>query len=519
MTIKKPFFDYFLNKLIYFAEHKNNDIIKNNNNMLNIPSLSNTLLNKIINQNETKLSSDKGINYIEQKNELIEEDLNFEDNNIINNNNSISDIENKSFHQIKQKKEEINTHLNIKNIRCLEKDINDNGLKELLKIKDPEKFSDILTNIIIEQILKSEIKPFSPFEKLVPFKSFKYDNLQKSQNTSLNNSYISSSCASIDQMSMNNNNNSRNESKNQALNESLISQMSYNSEFNKTVKDKKREQSMSIYVQKIGPKLVELICIEIKKNYNRIYDNISTPLRTDLKEIIIALILKDNELLKQNYRFLTVKEELKEIINRKKIINEFSKINRKIRKKYNQDKMDESFDIFLNLSVIDTAIEIISKERIYGEVGEPFSLNSLRKRELMFKYERNKPKRLVQLVYNSLMEYLNNPIFLIKDSILNADEKKIIKWFKKDLEEEECQWEDMEIVETQSKLEVSELIIEQLYNEIIEILEHIQLSRKNPELYHYKSIYACEDIPKLSFQQPTEDDLIQEGNGIDIIGP
>jgi hypothetical protein len=318
---------------------------------------------------------------------------------------------------------------------------------------------------------------------------------------------------------MNNNNNSRNESKNQALNESLISQMSYNSEFNKTVKDKKREQSMSIYVQKIGPKLVELICIEIKKNYNRIYDNISTPLRTDLKEIIIALILKDNELLKQNYRFLTVKEELKEIINRKKIINEFSKINRKIRKKYNQDKMDESFDIFLNLSVIDTAIEIISKERIYGEVGEPFSLNSLRKRELMFKYERNKPKRLVQLVYNSLMEYLNNPIFLIKDSILNADEKKIIKWFKKDLEEEECQWEDMEIVETQSKLEVSELIIEQLYNENIEILEHIQISRKNPELYHYKSIYACEDIPKLSFQQPTEDDLIQEGNGIDIIGP
>jgi hypothetical protein len=211
MTIKKPFFDYFINKLIYIVEQRNNDITKNNNNIFNISSLSN---------------------------------------------NSISDIENKSFHQIKQKKEEINTHLNIKNIMCLEKDINDNGLKELLKIKDPEKFSDILTNIIIEQILKSEIKPFSPFEKLVPFKSFKYDNLQKSQNTSLNNSYISSSCASIDQISMNNNNNSRNESKNQALNESLISQMSYNSEFNKTVKDKKREQSMSIYVKKIGPKLV-----------------------------------------------------------------------------------------------------------------------------------------------------------------------------------------------------------------------------------------------------------------------
>ena len=525
MTIKKPFFDYFLNNLVYFVEQRNNDIIKNNNNMLNIPSLSNSLLNKIINQNETKLSSDKEINYIEQKNDLIEEDLNFEDNNIINNNNnSISDIENKSFHQIKhkivgQKKEEINTHLNIKNLIYLEKEEKEHDLKELLKIKDPESFSDILTNLIIEEILKSEIKPFSPFEKLVPFKSFKYDCLQKSQNTSLNNSYISSSCASIDQLSMSNNSNSRNDPRIIALNESLISQMSFNSEFNKTIKDKKREQSMSIYVQKIGPKLVELICIEVKNNYNRIYDNISTPLRTDLKEIIIALMLKDNELLKQNYRFLTVKEELKEIINRKKIINEFSKINRKIRKKYNQDNIDESFDIFLNLSIIDTAIEIISKERIYGEVGEPFSLNSIRKRELMFKYEKNKPKKLVQLVYNSLMEYLNNPIFLIKDNILNADEKKITKWFKKDLEEEEYQWEDMEIVETQSKLEVTELIIEQLYNEIIEILEHIQLSRKKSELYHYKSIYACEDIPKLGFQQTTENDIIQEGNGIDIIDP
>ena len=525
MTIKKPFFDDFINKLIYFVNERNNDIIENNNNMLNFPSLSNNLLNKIINQNETKLSSDKGINYIEQKNDLIEEDLNFEENNIINynNNNSLSDIENKSFHKIKhkdvgQKKEEFNTHLNIKNLINLEKNNNNFDLKELLKIKDPEKFSDILTNLIIEELLKSEIKPFSPYEKLVPFKSFKYDSLQKSQNTSLNNSYISSSCASIDQLSMNNNN-SHNDSRIMALNESLISQMSYNSEFNKTIKDKKREQSMSIYVKKIGPKLVELICIEVKNNYNRIYDNISTPLRTDLKEIIIALMLKDNELLKQNYRFLTVKEELKEIINRKKIINEFSKINRKIRKKYNQDKIDESFDIFLNLSIIDTAIEIISKERIYGEVGEPFSLNSIRKRELMFKYQKNKPKKLVQLVYNSLMEYLNNPIFLIKDSILSADEKKITKWFKKDLEEEQCQWEDMEIVETQSKLEVTELIIEQLYNEIIEILEHVQLSRKKSELYHYKSIYACEDIPKLSFQQITENDLIQEGNGIDIIGP
>jgi hypothetical protein len=98
--------------------------------------------------------------------------------------------------------------------------------------------------------------------------------------------------------------------------------------------------------------------------------------------------------------------------------------------------------------------------------------------------------------------------------------KKIVNYFKKDLEENECQWEDMEIVETQSKLEVTELILDQLYNEMIEILEHVQLSRKRSDLYQEKSIYACEDIPKLSFQQTTtENEYLQDGEGREIFGP
>ena len=180
---------------------------------------------------------------------------------------------------------------------------------------------------------------------------------------------------------------------------------------------------MSIYVQKIGPKLIKLICNEIKINYNRIYENISTPLKTDFEEIIIALELKDNEKLKKNYRVLQVQEELKDIINREKIIRKFAIFNKRIRKKYNQN-IDEIYDIFLNLSLIDTAIEIINKERIYGEIGEPFSFYSLRNREIGFKYNKNEPKKLVSLVYRALMEYINNPIFLIKDSVINADEKK-----------------------------------------------------------------------------------------------
>lgn len=52
------------------------------------------------------------------------------------------------------------------------------------------------------------------------------------------------------------------------------------------------------------------------------------------------------------------------------------------------------------------------------------------------------------------------------------------------------------------------MVLEQLLNEVVEILEHVQLSRRKPQLYQNKSIYACEDIPRLSFQQyTTENDV------------
>ena len=312
----------------------------------------------------------------------------------------------------------------------------------------------------------------------------------------------------MDQISLNNNSSYSN------LNESLLSQMSYYSEFNKTIRDKKKEQALSFYSKKIGPKLVDMICDEIKNNYNRIINNINIPLKTNFEKIVVALELKDNDQLKQNYRILNANEELKDIINTEKIIKNFEKINKKIRIKYNQNNINENFDLFMNLNIIDTAIELINKERLYGEIGEPFAYNSIRNRLIGPKYNENNPQKLIKFVKNNLLEYINNPIFLIKDNMVNADEKDIIKYFKKDLKENEEQWEDMEIVETQSKLEVTEIILDQLYNELIEILEHVQFSRKRPDLYQEKSIYACEDIPKLSFQQTTtENENIYEGGG------
>ena len=71
--------------------------------------------------------------------------------------------------------------------------------------------------------------------------------------------------------------------------------------------------------------------------------------------------------------------------------------------------------------------------------------------------------------------------------------------------------------ETQLKVEVTEMIMEQLYNEIIEILEHVQYSRRRPDLYQNKSIYACEEIPKLSFQVTTTENLESENEENDLM--
>ena len=74
--------------------------------------------------------------------------------------------------------------------------------------------------------------------------------------------------------------------------------------------------------------------------------------------------------------------------------------------------------------------------------------------------------------------------------------------------EGEEMWKNFDLDETSIKLELSEMVLEQLLNEVVEILEHVQLSRKRPSLYQNKSIYACEDIPRLSFQQyNTENDF------------
>jgi hypothetical protein len=280
----------------------------------------------------------------------------------------------------------------------------------------------------------------------------------------------------------------------------------YSSIFNKTVKEKKKEQSTQLYNTKIGPELIKLIKKEIIDKYPLIYNNISTPYQNIPEGLMTSLSLQDPELLRVNYRVPPLQTEIAEIIDKPKIINEFIPINKAIRVRENI-LSKENYDMMLNNCLVDSAIELINKERMYGEQGDPLPWSN-RTREIKYKYEKDNPFKLAEYVEKELMKLLNNKIGMITenydhmtiDQINMERERKLVEMIRDDLKESEPMWNNLEMEETQIKVEVTELILEQLYNEVIEILEHIEYSRKKPELYQNKSIFACEEIPKLTFQ-------------------
>ena len=196
---------------------------------------------------------------------------------------------------------------------------------------------------------------------------------------------------------------------------------------------------------------------------------------------------------------LNVKEELKNILNKNEILEKFSKINKKIRKKKGLEE-DNFYDNLINECIIDATVEIINKERYYGEQGEPFPF-SKREKILVFKYKKDDPKPLMRHVYKEINKMLFGKGNIIKENspIFDKNDPFLMNIFKKEMENKNI-WSELEIQEEQVKSIASSVIFEQLINEVIEILEHVQLNRKRPELYQDKSIYACDDIPRLSFQ-------------------
>ena len=398
--------------------------------------------------------------------------------------------------------------------------------------ENKEKFSDELVNEILKKIIFSEIK--SSKIKLLPNKKYKFDkflkksnnnnNSSQSQNNSLANSCNSAgnirdshqSGSSLNQLSLHEDTFS--------LNDSLNSNYSVYSVFNKTIKDKKKEHSLSLYFKKICPKLISYLHKEIIKKYPRIYENISSQKKNVSENLMISLMLQDAQMLRNNYKKICYKENLEKIIDKKEILKNFASINRKIRQEDNITS-DNYYDNMLNECVLETAIELIEKERFYGDNGEPLKWSS-RTREITFKYDKNDAKKFADYICKNILTIIHNRIGLINDnySYMNQDEinyereKRLLDTIKNDLNGNENQWKNLEMEETQLKVESTEMILDQLYNEVIEILEHIQYNRVSPELYQFKSIYACEEIPKLSFQQTTTEDVaIPEGEENDFM--
>ena len=390
------------------------------------------------------------------------------------------------------------------------------------EIKNPEKISDDLTKEILNKIISTEIK--SSKKKLIPTKKFKFDKFDKmnSQNNSLNNSFGSVGnthdhlskefgLSGLSQLSL--------ADDLLSLNDSIMSNYSAHSVFNKTIKDKKKEQTLHLYYNVIAPKLIRIIRKEIIEKYPLIYENISTPMKNNSEKLMMSLALQDAELLRDNYKTTKNLMSIAKILDKDKILKNFEPINKKIR---NIDNLtsDNFYDKMLNDCIVETAIEIINKERLYGKNGEPLKWSS-RTHELAFKYKKDEPKKLANYVCKKLYFAIRNKVGLISDNydnmspeILNNErDKRLTNIIKRDLYEYEYQWNNLEMEETQLKVDNAELIMDQLYNEVIEILEHIQFSRLRPDLYQNKSIYACEEIPKLDFQlTTTEDATLAEGN-------
>ena len=478
-----------------------------------------------VKENPSSLEKEKPI----EKNKIIIDNVFDDKKNEIEKINEAKKIEilKQNLIENKTEEEEEKEKDNIKEIE--EKNKEDEDKKGILsdklnKIKDIDSLVNSLTEEIILKLIDSEIK--STKKKLIPLKKFKYDKFEKVSNV-LNSSFGSAG-NSHDHLSkefglsgLSNQLSLADELL--SLNDSLMSNYSSNSVFNKTIKDKKKEKTTNLYFKEIAPRLIKLIRKEIISKYNLIYENISTPMKNNSEKLMISLALQDADLLRDNYKNMNNLTSISKILDKQKILKTFEPINKKIRNNDNVTS-DNFYDKMLNDCIIETAIEIINKERLYGKNGEPLEWSS-RIHELAFKYKKNEPKKLADFVCNKLIFYIKRKVGLINDNYddmsmeqINMEkDKRLTGIIKRDLDENEYQWNNLEMEETQLKVDNTEQIMEQLYNEVIEILEHIQYSRIKPELYQNKSIYACDEIPKLDFQlTTTEDGNLGEGNDVNI---
>ena len=151
---------------------------------------------------------------------------------------------------------------------------------------------------------------------------------------------------------------------------------------------------------------------------------------------------------------------------------------------------------------------------MYGNIGEPL-IWSLRNRKIEYKFNETKlfQNIFVSNIIKELKKYYYAKIGALIENNENLNISQFLKErdikFNEDIRESlkiENDFDKLDEQETVVKIMISKIIMNQLLNEVIEILEHIQYSRKEPQRYNYKSIFSCNNIPLLSFQKTKNED-------------
>ena len=482
---------------------KEDDKNKKDNYKLNIEN-ENKPTPKLNDKNKKSIESENSENTIvftnknENKNVF---SINNSGNNTIELSNSIKLKENSGRNnnrygnQIEENEKEQKTEIKKEN-----KDEEKNEKNKEIPLKkspfeniNKDKFVDEITEEIIKNLLFSEIKDDK--KQILPKKTQKFQSLSP-----------------ILSRSTDNNPQIGNESSDLSFATQSDASNLNNSFFMRSVIEIKKDVSLNLYNEKVAPKLLKCIGKEIDKEYINIIDNLNQPLRVNETELMNGIMLKDDRILSNpNSIFSNSDIQKKEFIN-KTFLKDFEKVDKEIR---NEDNIisDEYYDNILNECVVDAANELIEKERKYGKVGEPIKW-SIRNREIEYKYKKdnNSKKNFRHTILKQLYKMINYKMALIaenydymdSDQLTNDRDKKFYNSMIKELREDDEEWKNFDNEETQIKLVLSKVILDQLLNEVVEILEHVFYSRKEPSKYQSKSIYACEDIPRLFFQNTTE---------------
>ena len=517
-----------INKNNNIDDNNNKEIIelnekksRNNNNDITIKNDSNQKSESTNNDNKSDIMKPSPL---EENNYNIGLNLNnsLKNNNNINTstNNSITGNNNLRYEEnIEIKDGNINKdNLNEINIKIINDADADKKAKIFKKLSNEniEQLSNDLCEQIISNLLLTEIKD----KKKMLFKK------KKEINASLNNS-SASLLVSQNSMSIGSHSPGRNYPNNKninlvnnndsyqtisSVNNSQSEAVLNNSIFMRTIDEIKKEKTLNLYNDKISPILIKKIEDNIDQNYENIINNLKIPLKIDEAKMINGLMLKDRSLsISSKIRFCNENITNVKFIE-ENILNDFDKIDKEIR---NDDNIisDNYYDKILNKCVYDTTNELIEKQRKYGIIGETLQW-SIRTKEIDYKYK-NGDKYSKSIFINKIIKEMKKIIdtrmgliaenyeYLDMDQLNQDRDKKFMESITKELKDNEDYYQIFETQETYVKLSLSRIIMDQLLNEIVEILEHVQYSRKEPDKYQSKSIYACEDIPRLSFQPQT----------------